>query len=1039
MPAALPAIGAFFAKTVTVAGLAVSYGTIAKVAVLAAGAVYSNQVAKKAQRRANAGLNEGRTIMVREPASPREIVYGEVRKSGSIVFAHVTGTKNEFLHLIVAVAGHEVQAIGDIYLNDEVVSLDGSGNATSAPYVGLVRIKKYLGTDAQTADADLISEAPGIWTSDHRLRGISYIYARLKFSNDAFPGGIPNISAIVQGRKVLDTRTSTTAYSANWALCVRDYLTDVKLGLGVAAALIDTTALNAAANVCDEDVPLNPSGTEKRYTVNGVVSTAAIPGDILVAMGDTAAGFVGYIGGEWIIHAGAYRTPTITLDENDLRGPVSVQTKVSRREIFNGIKGVYTSPQNQWQASDFPPVVNATYTTEDGGTRIWQDVEFPFITSPATAQRVGKISLERARQQIIVRLPCKLTALRVQAGDNVMITNTRLGWSSKVFEVQEFAFAPEQQDGGAVGLGVDLVLRETASGVWDWNDGEETTVDLAPNTNLPDPFTVAAPTGLTLTSGGTTQYIQPDGTTIPRLLAQWTAPADEFVTSGGLVRIEFKRSADSDWVPWNTVRGDQAFDYITEVQIGVNYDVRIRGENNLGVISAWTTVTGHTILADTVGPATPTGLTATAGAGFVSLDWNDNTEPDLSEYAVYRSPDDISFAKIAEVAASRFIDASGLTTGATYYYRITAIDRSENESGPTLSASAAPTAPIDTTPPGTPSAPTFNSESTYQSGDGTIFAQVTINTPALPSGAMLNTILYRVASSGSFIIADQQTGAGTARVDDLSPGVAYEFAIRAMSNGGALSAVSSVLSRTAPNSTTAPATPSSPTLSADGVIPRLSAATLTAAFGSRLAFSFSPDPALDYFEVKITQTNSDGATDYRWGDEQSRNPFRTAEQNVQVYDFNVVPGAGHVRVRAVNRSGVASAWAYAGNAQSNFSIGIGGMGQQNPDDVTTTGITTGGGGSTPQVLARFPGQANATLTGGTTTEKINIDISSRGFSTKPDTGNVRCFSNFGLEAYYDISDGASTSTNAVVFCYTNDGTNLPAGAQSFLFEFIEYN
>jgi hypothetical protein len=58
----------------------------------------------------------------------------------------------------------------------------------------------------------LISEAPTVWTSAHRLRGIAYVYVRLKFNQDAFPGGIPNISAIVQGKKVLDTRTSTTAF-----------------------------------------------------------------------------------------------------------------------------------------------------------------------------------------------------------------------------------------------------------------------------------------------------------------------------------------------------------------------------------------------------------------------------------------------------------------------------------------------------------------------------------------------------------------------------------------------------------------------------------------------------------------------------------------------------------------------------------------------------------------------------------------------------------------------------------------------------------
>ena len=36
-------------------------------------------------------------------------------------------------------------------------------------------------------------------------------------------------------------------------------------------------------------------------------------------------------------------------------------------------------------------------------------------------------------------------------------------------------------------------------------------------------------------------------------------------------------------------------------------------------------------------PAAPTGLVATAGDGSVSLNWDDNTEPDLAGYNVYRS------------------------------------------------------------------------------------------------------------------------------------------------------------------------------------------------------------------------------------------------------------------------------------------------------------------------------------------------------------------------------------------------------------------
>jgi hypothetical protein len=511
----------------------------------------------------------------------------------------------------VPLAGHECEEITTVYFNNEALTLDGSGNVTApSQYVGYARVKKHLGSSTQTADADLVSESAR-WTTNHRGRGVCYVYVRLKWSAEVYPSGWPNVSALVKGKLVYDSRTATTAWSANWALCLADYLTDTRLGLGTDLADIDDTALQVAANISDESVTLNPSGTEARYTCNGQIGSDNTPGDVIDQIVRAGAGFCGYIGGKWVIHAGAYRTPTIGLDENDIRAPLSVQTKLSRAENFNAAKGVFTSPDNEWQPTDYPPITNATYETQDDGVRIYQNFEWPFTTSNATAQRLSKIALERVRQPIIVNLPCKLTAMQVQAGDNVELTISRMGWTSKVFEVVSATFALDQQGSGPA-LGYDLVLRETASGVWDWNNGEETEIDLAPNTNLPDPRTVAAPTSLLLESSSSEIFTQVDGTVIPRIKATWTLPADTFVQSGGYIRTEFKRTADTEWIPWTLVRGDVEEEYFTDAESGINYSIRIRAENTLRASSDWVSDT-ITVGQKTSAPGVVTGITMVAG------------------------------------------------------------------------------------------------------------------------------------------------------------------------------------------------------------------------------------------------------------------------------------------------------------------------------------------------------------------------------------------------------------------------------------------
>ncbi|MHC4996320.1 MAG: hypothetical protein ACYTGQ_14845, partial [Planctomycetota bacterium] len=71
-------------------------------------------------------------------------------------------------------------------------------------------------------------------------------------------------------------------------------------------------------------------------------------------------------------------------------------------------------------------------------------------------------------------------------------------------------------------------------------------------------------------------------------------------------------------------------------------------------------------------PLAPAGLTATAAAGNIALDWADNVETDLAFYNLYRSttsggPSSLYAAGITD---SQLIDA-GVSTGTTYFYVVT--------------------------------------------------------------------------------------------------------------------------------------------------------------------------------------------------------------------------------------------------------------------------------------------------------------------------------------------------------------------------------
>ena len=95
---------------------------------------------------------------------------------------------------------------------------------------------------------------------------------------------------------------------------------------------------------------------------------------------------------------------------------------------------------------------------------------------------------------------------------------------------------------------------------------------------------------------------------------------------------------------------------------------------------------------DMTPPRTPLGLTAVAANGSVSLDWADNIDSDLEGYNLYRSTvSGYGYAKIntTSIADSEYTD-DDVINDTTYYYAVTAVDTSSNESDISSQVSATP-------------------------------------------------------------------------------------------------------------------------------------------------------------------------------------------------------------------------------------------------------------------------------------------------------------------------------------------------------------
>ena len=486
-----------------------------------------------------------------------------------------------------------------------------------------VRIKQHLGSDNQVADADLVSEVSQ-WTTAHRLQGIAYLYVRLKYDADSFPSGIPNISAEIKGKKILDFRNGSTAFSSNPALCLHDYLTDTRFGLAVPTDQIDTTSFTTVANICDEDITLDAGGTENRYEAHGIIYSNVSPMKAINELVGSMLGVLSYSNGKFHLAGGKFVSPSITLDEDDFASGMSVQTKQSRRSLFNTVKGVFTSPESDWQPTDYPMVTSSTFVSEDNGETIFGNIDLPFTISSTMAQRIAKVVLFKNRQQIVLSAQMKLSAFKLQVGDTVTINNTRLGFSSKIFQVADWSFISNPNE-----TGINVTLQEISSSVFDWNAEESEFI--SDNTTLPSAETVSVPS--LAVSDIMRAY---SGIVSTILLIKATSGSG----TTNEIEVEYRNtSTDTEYTSLGkakTVGGSAKFELVN-AEDGMTYEVRARSVNAFNVYSSFASAI-HEVVGKTLPPANVADFSVNIVNNLAVCSWTANEELDLSHYIIRHTP-----------------------------------------------------------------------------------------------------------------------------------------------------------------------------------------------------------------------------------------------------------------------------------------------------------------------------------------------------------------------------------------------------------------
>ncbi|MDP6584020.1 MAG: phage tail protein [Anaerolineales bacterium] len=580
------------------------------------------------------------------------VIYGMRKVGGNIVFLETSGTDNEFLYMIFAMAEGICESCESIYIDDKLVTWSGALTDGTARTVGAgdsnfykdstshISATWYDGDDSQTYDTTVGSLSS--WTSNHRLRGVSYLAFKFTWNQDIF-SAIPNVKAIIKGRKVYNpnldgTKTggsgshredtvSTHEWSNNPAYCLLDYLRNARYGMGIANANFDDDYADwqTAGDVCDTDVTAYTGTTIDIFDCNAVLDTKSKVIKNVKDLLSGCRGYLNYTGGKYKLLIEGTGSASITLTEDNIIGGIGISSK-DKNTRFNRVICTFVNPDKNYTSDEaqYPPIddsgeasadQHANMKTADGGILLEGRFDLPTCTSPYQSMETAEVILRRSRSSLEVSLKADSTALDLAIGDIVNITHATPSFSAKAFRVMGMTINSD--------LTCDLQLVEHQDSYYTW--ATKTEVATIPTTTLPNPYSVVAPASVTLTD----ELIEyNDGTVITRLNILVGASTDKFVQ---YYQVEAKLSTESDYKIIS--QGTQLNHEMINVIDAKIYNVRVKAINSLGVNSDYTSA-NRTIVGSVAPPSDVTNFAINIINDEAHLTWTAISDLDLDYYII---------------------------------------------------------------------------------------------------------------------------------------------------------------------------------------------------------------------------------------------------------------------------------------------------------------------------------------------------------------------------------------------------------------------
>lgn len=422
------------------------------------------------------------------------VIYGLRKVGGLITFAETGSTNNKYLWVAYVFSEGCVEGLYELYVDD--VQLPGTviGQLNNGQTITISEGKfanrvtmrwspgvyystpssSTLGTDIKNG---IFSGSPS-YKATSTYNGLATLFVRYEWleiktqaDSDAnpFSGSIPDVSAVILGRRVASLVTSTSEsysygaagyterYSTNPAEILLDYLRNPRYGKGLSNSEIDWASWRTSAAKCNQEVTYTASGIKGPImTCNYVLTTANTIFDNTKALLSGFRAYMPYVQGKYKLKIEDAGDPTdITsgsaviiaecvassqiIDESLLDNRYEIVGDVTyngidRSSKYNQVIVTYVDPRTEYKWSNqqvvYPPTEaeRLAYVAQDGNREYSTTVTCPTITNYAMAQDFARLIFNKSRYQETASLRVSSHAFELEPGDNIRIQSKMLNF-----------------------------------------------------------------------------------------------------------------------------------------------------------------------------------------------------------------------------------------------------------------------------------------------------------------------------------------------------------------------------------------------------------------------------------------------------------------------------------------------------------------------------------------------------------------------------------------------------------------------------------